>query len=52
MLEQYKRKMNANDYTTKVPASVQITNTEKLSGYEHELEATVAAILNFEKMKL
>lgn len=52
MLEQYRRKMSAADYETKVPEAVQKSNAEKLSAYESELEATDAAIANFEKMRL
>lgn len=51
-IEQYKRKMNAEGYATKVPANVQATNTEKLANYETELATTMAAIESFEKMKL
>ena len=52
MVDQYRRKINAPNYTTKVPESVQVTNSEKLNGYESELNATLAAIESFEKMKL
>lgn len=51
-LEQYKQKMNAVGYSTKVPEAVQISNTEKINGLESELNATNSAITDFENMKL
>jgi valyl-tRNA synthetase len=36
-------KINAKDYTTKVPEEVQKQNTEKLSGYHLELDKVLEA---------
>lgn len=44
LVEQYRRKMTAADYETKVPPAVQAANREKLAAYEAELAATEAAI--------
>lgn len=44
LVEQYRRKMLAPDYETKVPVAVQTANREKLAAYEAELAATEAAI--------
>ena len=52
VIDQYKRKIAAPGYSTKVPEAVQAVNTEKLASAEAELIATLAAIDNFEKMKL
>ncbi len=51
LVDSYKRKMGAGDYETKVPEAVRAVNTEKLGGYEAELEATIKAIQAFELMK-
>lgn len=52
MIESYQRKMAAPGYATKVPESVQQSNLEKLTAYETEMAATLAAIKGFEQMKM
>lgn len=51
-VDQYKRKMSAADYETKVPVKVQATNADKLAGYEAELAATLTAMESFESMRI
>jgi valyl-tRNA synthetase len=50
LIEQYKRKIFAPGYETKVPQDVQLSNAEKLASYESELETTNQAIAAFESM--
>lgn len=50
-LEGYKRKMNAVGYEAKVPANVQIMNSEKCAAYETELQNVSAALSTFIAMK-
>jgi isopentenyl diphosphate isomerase/L-lactate dehydrogenase-like FMN-dependent dehydrogenase len=50
-IDQYKRKISAAGYESKVPEAVRITNAEKLASLEAELEATIAAISAFELMR-
>lgn len=52
MVDQYRRKISAADYASKVPESVQVTNAEKLAAYEAELEASRTALAAFEMMKV
>lgn len=47
----YERKMDAADYETKVPESVRLMNTEKLSGLKSELETTQTAQTTFLAMR-
>jgi len=51
LIDSYRRKMGAADYESKVPEGVRATNSEKVSGYEAELEATMKALSVFEAMK-
>lgn len=50
-IEQYRKKMAAPGYETKVPVEVQAINSEKLAAYEAELEAVRTAIVAFEAMR-
>jgi hypothetical protein len=50
-IDQYKRKIIAPGYESKVPEAVRLTNAEKLTSLEAELEATIAAIAAFELMR-
>ena len=51
LIDSYRRKMATADYESKVPHAVRVTNSEKVSGYETELEATMKALSIFEAMK-
>ena len=51
LIDSYRRKMGAADYESKVPDAVRVTNSEKVAGYEAELEATLKALSIFEAMK-
>lgn len=50
-IESLKRKMNVNDYETKVPENVRLANSEKLNAMEIELKATILAKESFDAMK-
>lgn len=44
--------MAAKDYETKVPVDVRAVNTEKLTSFRAEMDATMEALRMFESMKL
>ena len=48
---QYRKKIEAPGYETKVPETVRATNKDKLEAYEKELDMTIKAIENFLTMK-
>ncbi len=50
-VDEYKRKIAAPGYEDKVPEAVRAVNSEKLAGYEAELEATTKAMSAFALMK-
>lgn len=52
MIDTYKRKINAPGYESKVPEDVRLVNTEKLAGYEAEMDTTVKALTTFQNMTL
>ena len=51
MIDTYKRKMSAPGYEDKVPENVRKVNTEKLTSYEAEMEATMNAFNAFKSIK-
>ena len=51
-IDTYTKKVNVANYETKVPESIRIVNSEKISSFELELEATLKAINSFELMKI
>lgn len=50
-IDTYAKKVNVPNYESKVPESIRITNSEKISSFELELEATIKAISSFELMR-
>lgn len=50
-IDTYVKKINVTNYESKVPESIRIVNSEKISSFELELEATIKAISSFELMK-
>ena len=50
-IDTYAKKISVSNYETKVPESIRIVNSEKISSFELELEATIKAISSFELMK-
>lgn len=51
-IKSYQQKMAAKDYENKVPEEVRKTNSDKLSSFQAELDATMEALKMFESMKL
>ena len=50
-IDTYVKKTSVSNYETKVPESIRIVNSEKITSFELELEATIKAISSFELMK-
>jgi valyl-tRNA synthetase len=50
-IDTYAKKVNVPNYESKVPESIRIVNSEKISSFELELEATIKAISSFELMR-
>ena len=50
-VSQYRKKLEAPGYETKVPEAVQVSNRDKLDSYQAELDMTIKAIENFLNMK-
>ena len=50
-IDTYVKKTSVSNYESKVPESIRIVNSEKITSFELELEATIKAISSFELMK-